>query len=429
MKKNIIAILAFLCCATSLCAQTARQDIKENIFRSGSNYYAYPGPTQKQLTEAPKGYVPYYISHYGRHGSRHLIGDSDYNNALKPLMRADSLGKLTELGKDVLRRVRTIDREAYLRHGELTLLGAQQHQGIGRRMYERFPEVFKGKTNIDAKSTVVIRCILSMENALQELKSLNPQLQIRHDASEHDMWYMNFNDRKLNRKKMPEEAKKAYDEYCQRHEKHDRVMNLLFNDENYWKNEVNAQSLNYHLFKLASNLQSTELRHGMTLYDIFNEEEIYENWLQTNAWWYINYGPSPLNGGTQPYSQRNLLRMIIQEADSCLKLAHPGATLRYGHEVCVMPLACLLEMNNCGKQIADLEQLVNEGWYNYNIFPMGCNVQLIFYKPKKGNGDILVKALLNENETTLPLQAVTDPYYKWSDFRDYFMRKLDSYTE
>ncbi len=429
MKKNIIAILAFLCCATSLCAQTARQDIKENIFRSGSNYYAYPGPTQKQLTEAPKGYVPYYISHYGRHGSRHLIGDGDYNNALKPLMRADSLGKLTELGKDVLRRVRTIDREAYLRHGELTLLGAQQHQGIGRRMYERFPEVFKGKTNIDAKSTVVIRCILSMENALQELKSLNPQLQIRHDASEHDMWYMNFNDRKLNRKKMPEEAKKAYDEYCQRHEKHDRVMNLLFNDENYWKNEVNAQSLNYHLFKLASNLQSTELRHGMTLYDIFNEEEIYENWLQTNAWWYINYGPSPLNGGTQPYSQRNLLRMIIQEADSCLKLAHPGATLRYGHEVCVMPLACLLEMNNCGKQIADLEQLVNEGWYNYNIFPMGCNVQLIFYKSKKGYGDILMKALLNENETTLPLQAVTGPYYKWSDFRDYFMRKLDSYTE
>jgi hypothetical protein len=94
-----------------------------------------------------------------------------------------------------------------------------------------------------------------------------------------------------------------------------------------------------------------------------------------------------------------------------------------------MPLACLLEMNNCGKQIADLEQLAAEGWNNYDIFPMGCNVQLIFYKPKKGKGDILVKALLNENETTLPLQAVSGPYYKWSDFRDYFMRKLNSYVE
>ena len=422
----IFVLLAF---AQTASAQTARQEIKENIYRSGRNYYAYPGPIQEQLTKAPKGYVPYYISHYGRHGSRHLINDGDYNNALKPLMRADSLNKLTDFGKDILRRVKIIDQEAEKRHGELTLLGAEQHQGIGRRMYERFPEIFVGKTNIDAKSTVVIRCILSMENALQELKSLNPELKIRHDASEHDMWYMNFNDRKLNRKKMPKEVENVYDEFCKRHEKHDRVMNLIFNDENYWKNEVNAENLNYHLFKLASNLQSTELRHEMTLYDLFNEEEIYENWLQTNAWWYINYGHCPLNGGIAPFSQRTLLRVMIQEADSCLKLAHPGATLRYGHEVCVMPLACLLEMNNCGKQINDLEDLVNEGWYNYNIFPMGCNVQLIFYKPMNGVGDILVKALLNENETTLPLKAVTGPYYKWTDFREYFVRKLDSYVE
>ena len=94
---------------------------------------------------------------------------------------------------------------------------------------------------------------------------------------------MNFDDKKLGDLKMSGEAKKAYDAFADRHEKHDRVMNLLFNDENYWKNEVNAQKLNYHLFKLASNLQSTELRHSITLYDLFNDDEIYENWLQTNA--------------------------------------------------------------------------------------------------------------------------------------------------
>ena len=92
-----------------------------------------------------------------------------------------------------------------------------------------------------------------------------------------------------------------------------------------------------------------------------------------------------------------------------------------------MPLACLLEMDNCGKQVADFEQLPAEGWLNYKIFPMGCNIQLIFYKPKKGTGDILVKALLNENETRLPLQAVTGPYYKWTDFRDYYTRKLNNF--
>ena len=40
-----------------------------------------------------------------------------------------------------------------------------------------------------------------------------------------------------------------------------------------------------------------------------------------------------------------------------------------------------------------------------------------------------MKALLNENETTLPLTPVSGPYYRWSDFRDYFLKKLDSYQE
>lgn len=427
MKRLFTFITATFLCA-SLFAQSSRNEIHQNIYRSGSNYYAYPGPLQEKLTPAPRGYTPYYISHYGRHGSRYLINDSDFDNAWKPLMRADSLDKLTSFGKDVLRRVTLIRDEADLRHGELSLLGAEQHQQIASRMYERFPEVFKGVTNIDAKSTVVIRCILSMENALHSLLRHNPKLIIRHDASEHDMWYMNFWDRELDKLKMPEDVKKKYDEFCARHQHNERLMKSLFNDDNYWKNEIDVQDLTYHLFKLASNLQSTELRHNITLYDLFTEEELYDNWLQTNAWWYINYGPSPLNGGVAPYSQRNLLRVMIQEADSCLKLKHPGATLRYGHEVCVMPLACLLECDNFGKAIEDLEQLDDEGWHCYKIFPMGCNVQMIFYRHKKGKGDILVKVLLNENEATLPLKPVAGPYYKWSDFRDYYLKKLNSFS-
>lgn len=427
MRQLSLIILSTLICANAF-SQVSREEIHENIFRSGSNYYAYPGPTQEKLTPTPRGYTPYYISHYGRHGSRYLINDSDFDNAWKPLLRADSLGKLTPLGKDVLQRVGMIRDEAHNRHGELTLLGAEQHRQIGDRMYRRFPEVFKGVTNIDAKSTVVIRCILSMENCLQSLLLHNPKLHIRHDASEHDMWYMNLWDKELDKLKMPEGVKKKYDEFCSRHQKNDRLMRSLFNDENYWKNEISVQDLTYHLFKLASNLQSTELRHSISLYDLFTEEELYDNWLQTNAWWYINYGPSPLNGGVAPYSQRNLLRVMISEADSCLKLKHPGATLRYGHEVCVMPLACLMELDNCGQAISDLEQLDDEGWHCYKIFPMACNIQMIFYRPKKSGGDILVKVLLNENETRLPLTAVSGPYYRWSEVREYYLKKLSAFA-
>ncbi len=428
MKKLLITSFIFLFASLTF-AQLPRQEIKENIFRSGSNYYAYPGPLQESLTPAPHNYTPYYISHYGRHGSRYLINDSDYDKAFKTLGRADSLGKLTSYGKDVLRRVALLRDEAYLRHGELTLRGAEQHQAIGRRMIERFPEVFEGKTTIDAKSTVVIRCILSMENALHALLRVNPDLQIRHDASEHDMWYMNFNDKELKKKVFPESVEKTYDEFCASHQNNTRIMKALFNDDNYWQHEVSAQDLAYHIFKLASNIQSSELRRDISLYDVFTEEELYDMWLQTNAWWYINYGPSPLNNGIAPYSQRNLLRVMIAEADSCLQLPHPGATLRYGHEVCVMPLTCLLELDDFGKSILDLEDLDDEGWACYKIFPMACNIQLIFYRPTEGSGDILLKVLLNENEARLPFPAVTGPYYRWTDFRTYFTNKLDRYEK
>ena len=436
MKKYIIALTALLgVCSLRVMAQNtdavdARQQIKENIYRSASNYYAYPGPQQKNLTPAPKGYEPYYISHYGRHGSRYLISRDDYDKAWKVLLRADSVGKLTDYGKDVLRRVVMLRNEADHRRGELTLLGAEQHRGIAHRMYERFPQVFKGKTNIDAKSTIVIRCILSMENALQELKSINPQLIIRHDASEHDMWYMN-NERQpqLFRKRWNDDLRSVMSQYRKRHANYDRLMQRLFNDTAYVNHEVNAENLNYHLFKLASNLQSSELRHSISLYDLFNEQEVYDNWMIENANWYVTHGPCPLNGGLQPFSQRFLLGVILHEADSCLVLPHPGATLRFGHETCVMPLTCLLELNNFGKQITDFERLPEIGWVNYMVFPMGANIQFIFYKPKKGKGDILMKVLLNENEARLPLTPVSGPYYRWTDFRDYFTKKLASFKE
>lgn len=436
MKKYIIALTALLgVCSPRVMAQNtdavdARQQIKENIYRSASNYYAYPGPQQKKLTPAPKGYEPYYISHYGRHGSRYLVSRDDYDKAWKTLLRADSVGKLTDYGKDVLRRVVMLRNEADHRRGELTLLGAEQHRGIAHRMYERFPQVFKGKTNIDAKSTIVIRCILSMENALQELKSINPQLVIRHDASEHDMWYMN-NERQpqLFRKRWNDDLRNVMSQYRKRHANYDRLMQRLFNDTAYVNHEVNAENLNYHLFKLASNLQSSELRHSISLYDLFNEQEVYDNWMIENANWYVTHGPCPLNGGLQPFSQRFLLGVILHEADSCLALPHPGATLRFGHETCVMPLTCLLELNNFGKQITDFERLPEIGWVNYMVFPMGANIQFIFYKPKKGKGDILMKVLLNENEARLPLTPVSGPYYRWTDFRDYFTKKLASFKE
>jgi len=427
--KKIVLLFSALCFFVSIQAQQAKKEIKQNVNRSASCYYAYPGPTQTTYTAAPAGYKPFYISHYGRHGSRYLIGKNAYTRVSSALQKADELGKLTEKGKEVLAEVNVMIQEAGGRDGELTLLGAQQHQQIAKRMYDNYPGVFAGKTNIDAKSTIVIRCILSMENGLQELIRKNPELQIRHDASYATMYYMNHTDKKLEAQKMSGTTREVYEEFCKKHDKHEHTMKLLFNDNDYWQKEIDATKLSNQLFELASDLQSTELRTKMSLYDIFDEDEVYNHWLCNNAGWYISYGPCTLNGGTQPFNQRFLLKRIIEEADSCIALEHPGATLRYGHDTMVYPLTCLLGLNGKDKPVKDLEDLVDAGFCDYKIVPMAANLQFIFYRKAYGDKDILVKVLDNENEATLPIKSDVAPYYHWKDFKEYYLNKIAGYTE
>ena len=85
-----------LATALTVTAQTARDDIKANPWLAGSNYVDY----DRQLpdfhyTSAPEGYVPFYFTHYGRHGSRWLIGKDDYERVLRPLRKARQQDKLT----------------------------------------------------------------------------------------------------------------------------------------------------------------------------------------------------------------------------------------------------------------------------------------------------------------------------------------------
>ena len=49
-------------------------------------------------------------------------------------------------------------------------------------------------------------------------------------------------------------------------------------------------------------------------------------------------------------------------------------------------------------------------------------MQLVFFKNKKG--DILVKVLLSEQEVSLPFEAVQGPYYRWEDFKKYYLPRI-----
>lgn len=412
-------------------AQTAAQEIRQNVLCTASNYMAYPGPIQQVLTPAPQGMKPFYISHYGRHGSRFHSKPSMYNEPYLTLARADSLGKLSDLGREVMLRLDIIRKDAENRWGELTPLGVQQQKDIARRMMERFPEVFEGHTDIDARSTGVGRCILSMEYALMEMLQHNPDLNVHHNATHRDMDYLNLQDKKLMALKFNKPAKEWYDRYVSQTAHHTHLMRELFADTLYANKHVNMVDLSVQLFLIAAIMQNTELGQHITLYDLFDYDESYRIWKIGNARWYIGWGAADVNGAVQPYAQRNLLRRLIEDADKVLSQPNTKVELRFGHETVLLPLICLLDINGYGFTTNDLEQLEPNGWINYRIFPMSCNLQLVFYRrsPKDRADDVLFKVLLNENEATLPLPTNQAPYYRWGDFRRYYLDKLDRYEK
>ena len=412
-------------------AQTAAQEIRQNVLCTASNYMAYPGPIQQVLTPSPQGMKPFYISHYGRHGSRFHSRPSMYNEPYLTLARADSLGKLSDLGREVMLRLDFIRKDAENRWGELTPLGVQQQKDIARRMMERFPEVFEGHTDIDARSTGVGRCILSMEYALLEMLQHNPDLNVHHNATHRDMDYLNLQDKKLMALKFNKPAKEWYDRYVSQTAHHTHLMRELFADTLYANKHVNMVDLSVQLFLIAAIMQNTELGQHITLYDLFDYDESYRIWKIGNARWYIGWGAADVNGAVQPYAQRNLLRRLIEDADKVLSQPNTKVELRFGHETVLLPLICLLDINGYGFTTNDLEQLEPNGWINYRIFPMSCNLQLVFYRrsPKDRADDVLFKVLLNENEATLPLPTNQAPYYRWSDFRRYYLDKLDRYEK
>ena len=238
--------------------------------------------SDKALTPSPKNYEPYYMSHYGRHGSRWLISDGNYSKPIATLKTAKEQGKLTPLGEKTLETIEAIYATANKRLGDLTTVGERQHHGIGKRMVQNFPEIFKTKNlKIDARSTTVNRCILSMIAECEELAAANPTAQIHNDVSESLQYYLNQPWDGLV-EKMGKKGDKEVADYTIKWTHPERLMKELFNDQQYVYNNVGAGALMRQLFHVACNMQSHDT--DLELFSLFTQEEIYDQWRLKTFW-------------------------------------------------------------------------------------------------------------------------------------------------
>ncbi|MBR6933619.1 MAG: hypothetical protein IKH49_10020 [Bacteroidales bacterium] len=408
----------------------ARSEILSVPFRGGGVYNMYPESPEAPGTP-PKGYKPFYISHFGRHGARYNLGG--YETLLRRLDKAHEQGLLTPYGETFRFRYRKMFPSLRDRGGDLSFKGQRQQFGIAHRMSRNYPEVFRRAPHIVAVSSTVQRCVLTMGAFCLQMAREMPGIDIRMDQGNVYMDYMSaqsdFNPAYIASKRVRKDSVRNADyrknlAVLVEQVDFEPILGRLFTDPAAAAPIFNDDPKGFvsDLYYLVASTQCVDYEEDF--HDLFTPEEWYGLWAVDNFQFYAHFGPAPYFGGLQWATAETLLRKILDEARQDLGEGRIGLRCRFGHDIGLMALLSLLRADGFALGPADPAK-VADCWQDYN-FPMSVNLQWIFFRNREGK--ILVHLLLNEEELNLPLPAVVSKdggkYYEWDLLQGYCEERI-----
>ena len=432
MRKSFLMILLIVCALLAQ-AQTRQQ--------MGGVYYAYPAPKKPVSVKAPEGYTAFYVSHYGRHGSRWLPSDSRYTWVNHHF---DDETNLTPLGKKVKGWLTQVWENAKGNGGKLTKLGEKQHRGIADRMAHNFPQIFAKGNHVQARSSVVDRCAKSMLAFTDELRQLQPSLDMDVKTDSADMAWIAYTS--------PEVKALENRTHIVAKVSPDRFLHQLFKDITKVDDPMKLMS---EIHTIASSIQDVGLNFKSYprqiekgLYGLFTDEEFKAFYDANNLRMTICNGVYPTNERIPARSAISLWENVEAEADKALASDRPSATLRFGHDTSLYRLYSLMNMffarpDACCDTDAKMASYKKESDAMDVVVPMAANLQLVFYKKKQWDraypeSNVLVRILCNErNVGELNLNAyiynddiedMAGNYYTWASLKNY-MHEYIHYLE
>ena len=412
MKKIAIFVFALAALGSAAYAQQdTRAQVMADISRAGGEYFLYP-TNQPVPTAAPKGYEAFYVSHVGRHGSRHGLGGSLYEDILSAFSKGHEKGWLTPTGETFYQAYKDFYPGIARREGLLTLKGQEQHRYIASQLYRNYPSIFKGATHAEAVSTVSHRVIVSMFFFLSQLDNTDRDFTFEADYGQPYQSYLlpDIIDSDVERDGPAEEKYLAF---------RNQVLDL---DAmlGKWFTQPDSLVTNgkykfcYDLHTLVATLNNVDEPAPQELYNVYTPEERYSLWRVKNFRDYQILARSPDTQNLRVQALQPLLDDILQKAEADWQNG-VQLRLRFAHDSTLMPLLSLMDVNGMGARVENPYEVENY-WRIFDI-PMGCNLQLVFFKSKK-NPDVLVQVLLNGFEATLPLpMAAPGSFYKWEDIK------------
>ena len=374
----------------------------------------------ESLSKAPKGYEPVYIAIYCRHGARYALQESVYEDVLGVFQMARDSARLTAKGEDFLKRYEVLYPHVAHKGGILTDKGRRQLYDMGAKMVKDYPSVFKGQTRGRGVATSILRTQESMKSFIEGVKSEDGDFDTSFDAGEKYNFLLLPRDapvaEKINLSYTPE-ATESLNAFTARHSNPAGFLEKFFTDMAFVSRHAKPGLLQKWMRTVIVDLPCIDYESPDRFEDIFTFDELYDMWRIWNYRGYLMMGNSPLmfeecSKVCEP-ALAEIIRNVDEDLSSGLRL-----NMMFSHDVGLLPLLSYMHVSNFGASVADPERV--EDYWDSSYCTMAANLQLIFYRNRKG--DILVKPLLNGAETTLPFQSVKGPYYSWKAFKDYYRK-------
>lgn len=418
MRKAIILLLALLCVTVPSRAQLSEKleaYLRECPQRAAFNIHSYEFLPIKD-TPAPGGYKPFYISHYGRHGSRSHSSDKPYVLLRDCLQAAAEEGIITPSGDSLLACARQMIQLHDGMDGRLTPRGAREHELIARRMYKRYPGVFR-HGEVHALSSDVVRCLVSMAAFTSSLKSCKKDLVITWDCGAKYQRLITSNTPSAIKKKAYDDAHSSLT---------DIPIDTMAIYSRYFKDPARGKELTGKprnfvsaIFNVARFAEAYDIEENR--YNFLPWDAVVTAYARHALQGYLAYCNSVPYGDDATRRVAALAKEMARKADEAIAGAPVAADLIFGHDLPFMCLCSCLGLEGFGYPRLTAEQAYRT-WPGAKLCTFASNLQIVFYKNRKGN--VLVKFLVNEQESSVPeLEPFSGPYYRWEDVKNYIAAK------
>lgn len=396
-------------------------------YSSKQPYVAPSEATTASYSQAPEGYETVYTESMARHGSRGL-SSYKYDALLMKMAEAaeaDNGFKSDAIKSEFMKNLKAITAANVENgYGMLTGQGADQHQGIGARAYERnktlFDNAAKDGGKIAYQSSGEARATESGENfargfnAASNNKLANSTVTPADPAGtgEAAAFDKTPNTLYFHKSENPDGTEKTGEANCAPGADPSKDADACGAAKKKIASEYDAAMDLYNLYIIAADMENENTgSHTFDFNQYFQGEQADDAKLfawALDAEDFYEKGPS-YAGQDETYTiAQPLLDDFFSSIDERVNGGSTVATFRFAHAETMMPFAALLGLPGSTQQAAasttDVYTYANNEWRGESVTPMAANVQWdVAVKsgndPKTGRAYTpLVRMLYNEQE-------------------------------